>query len=163
VANPDPASTAPKPAVPLPSTTRACNSYLPDTSTLDRYLWAVQWFVANGFYVLVDYHPMGLDNASYKTATFVSSWQWLWSALSCLPNFESQLKGRVFLDLLNEPDSMGQRWEATTLQGRQVPGGWQGLGGPGLSSPCDVLWPPCSTQLALCVQAMVPGASWAST
>ncbi len=32
---------------------KACNGYLPDSSTLDRYLWTIQWFVANNFYVLV--------------------------------------------------------------------------------------------------------------
>lgn len=32
-----------------------------DTSTMDRYLWTVQWFAANGMYVLIDYHPMGLE------------------------------------------------------------------------------------------------------
>jgi hypothetical protein len=34
-----------------------CNDYLPASSVLDRYLWAVEYFVSNGFYVLVDYHP----------------------------------------------------------------------------------------------------------
>ena len=35
-----------------------CNGYLPTgTSTLSRYLWVVQYLVANGFYVVFDYHP----------------------------------------------------------------------------------------------------------
>jgi hypothetical protein len=36
-----------------------CDLLLPaDSSTIDRYLWTVQWFAANGYYVLIDYHPM---------------------------------------------------------------------------------------------------------
>jgi hypothetical protein len=35
-----------------------CNGYLPSgTMTLSRYLWVVQYLVANGFYVVLDYHP----------------------------------------------------------------------------------------------------------
>jgi len=48
----------PVPPVPLPPAggdTR-CNTYLPWTSTLDRFLWVVQWFAANGFYVVLDDH-----------------------------------------------------------------------------------------------------------
>lgn len=53
----------PAPPVPLPDVSKpgSCNLYIPpaDTgSTMDRYLWTVQWLVANGWYVLIDYHPM---------------------------------------------------------------------------------------------------------
>jgi len=38
----------PKSFVPLPKRPPGqCNTYLPNTSTLDRYLWTIQWFVAN--------------------------------------------------------------------------------------------------------------------
>lgn len=105
---------APVPPVPLPPAggdDLRCNSYLPSTSTLDRFLWVVQWFAANGFYVLLDYHPMGLEYTSYDTRDFVGNWTQVWRAVTCLPNFQQDLKGRIFLDLLNEPDSIGQRWE----------------------------------------------------
>ena len=66
---------------------------------------------------------MGLDDSSYNTISFVDSWKWLWSALSCLDNFEQDIKGRLFLDLMNEPDSMGQRWEvADNRKAGRVPG-----------------------------------------
>jgi hypothetical protein len=39
--------------------------------------------------------------------SFARKWRGLWSAFTCLPNFSSDLKGRIFLDLLNEPDEYG--------------------------------------------------------
>jgi len=139
---------APVPPVPLP---RAggddvrCNSYLPSSSTLDRLLWVVQWFAANGFYVLLDYHPMGLEYTSYDTRGFVGNWTTLWRAVSCLPDFQADLRGRVFLDLLNEPDSIGQRWEAQQAPPGGHPGPAAGLADLYLTA-MDALW------------AMTPGA-----
>lgn len=31
----------------------------------------------------------------------------------CLPNFQADLANRVFVDVMNEPDSMGIRWESS--------------------------------------------------
>lgn len=33
------------------------------------------------------------------------------SRVLAMPNFEADIKGRVFVDVMNEPDSMGIRWE----------------------------------------------------
>lgn len=107
----------PNPTISLPNMSQGCNSYIPDSSTMDRYLWVIQWFIANGYYVLVDFHPMGLEQTSYDVNNFVNSWKWVWSTLACLPNFDDDMKGRVFLDLLNEPDSMNHRWERTHIPG----------------------------------------------
>jgi hypothetical protein len=63
-------------------------------------------------YVLVDYHPMGYEATSYSAPEFVESWKWIWSSVVGLDNYHAHLKGRVFVDILNEPDSQGQRWEA---------------------------------------------------
>ena len=63
-------------------------------------------------YVLVDYHPMGHEATSYSAPEFVENWKWVWSSIVGMDNYHSHIKGRVFLDLLNEPDSQGQRWEA---------------------------------------------------
>ena len=35
----------------------------------------------------------------------------VWSKFACLPHFEEDFKGRVFVDILNEPDSQGQGWQ----------------------------------------------------
>jgi len=42
----------------------------------------------------------------------------LWTALTCLPNYKSDLKSRVMLDLLNEPDEYNLGW-AGGRQGRK--------------------------------------------
>lgn len=35
----------------------------------------------------------------------------MWSKLACLPNFYEDMKGRLFIDILNEPDSQRQGWQ----------------------------------------------------
>jgi hypothetical protein len=65
-ADPNPPSAAelqgaPKPKVPLFDTSvpGSCNHYIPwGGSTMERFLWHIQWLVASGWYVLIDYHPM---------------------------------------------------------------------------------------------------------
>jgi hypothetical protein len=44
---------------------------------------------------------------------FVDKWTDLWRQVACLPNFDADLANRVFVDVMNEPDSMGVRWEAS--------------------------------------------------
>lgn len=97
---------------PLPSPNSSkCNSYIPNTkTTLERFLWVTTHFVRNGFYVVLDYHPMGVENIPYNTQEFVKRWKSLWNSFRSLPNFHSELKGRILLDLMNEPDSMRIKW-----------------------------------------------------
>jgi hypothetical protein len=71
----------------------------------------VQEFVALGLYVILDYQPMGLEQHPYNLNQFVGSWLALWKQVTCLPNFDSDLAGRVLVDVMNEPDSMNIRWE----------------------------------------------------
>lgn len=108
----------PTPPVALPDVSKAgsCNTYIPPTPgnkalAIDRYLWTVQWFIANGFYVVIDWHPMGMEQTSYVVDDFVREWKKVWEAVACLPNFESDLKGRLLVDLANEPDSQWQGWQ----------------------------------------------------
>jgi len=101
-----------------------CNWYLPDASSLDRYLWSLQWFVANGYYVLAEFQPAADDPTSRNEEAFVDAWRWLWRSIACLPNFKSDLEGRVFVSLLGRPDAAGYRWEAVGGEdGASLPGG----------------------------------------
>jgi aryl-phospho-beta-D-glucosidase BglC (GH1 family) len=105
-------ATLPAPRAPLPGTVNGmCNTYLPFSSVLDRYLWVIQKVISEGMYVLIDYHPMGLEATVYNTPAFVNNWKAVWRAVTNLPNFDADIKGRIFIDILNEPDSMGLRWE----------------------------------------------------
>jgi hypothetical protein len=89
-----------------------CNSYLPMTKNEDRLLYVVQQFINMGLYVVLDYQPMGTEQHAYNLSQFVSSWTALWKRVMCLPNFSSDVAGRILVDVMNEPDSMGVRWEA---------------------------------------------------
>lgn len=98
--------------VPLPDTsTGHANTYLPEGSTLERLLWAIQHLVAAGMYVLVDYHPMFSEQVALDRQQYVERWAALWRAVTSLPGYAQDLCGRVLLDLLNEPDALGLRWE----------------------------------------------------
>jgi hypothetical protein len=63
-------------------------------------------------YVLVDYHPNTLEWTSHSARDFINEWKWVWSSIVGMNNYHSHLKGRLFVDILNEPDFQGQRWEA---------------------------------------------------
>ncbi|WIA19208.1 hypothetical protein OEZ86_005581 [Tetradesmus obliquus] len=89
-----------------------CNTYLPQSSGWDRLLYATQTFISQGMYVVLDYQPMGLEQHAYDLNLFVDTWAQLWRQVSCLPNFQRDLANRVFVDVMNEPDSMNIRWEA---------------------------------------------------
>jgi hypothetical protein len=55
-----------------------CNAYVPNTgNVLSQYLWVVQHFVASGFYVVLDYHPHGIELEPGVLETeqnFASAW-----------------------------------------------------------------------------------------
>lgn len=50
-----------------------CVSLLPNTTTLDRYLWSLQWFIANGLYVIISESPTTAPAASDTIITNSSS------------------------------------------------------------------------------------------
>lgn len=49
-----------------------------------------------------------MEQTSYVVDDFVREWKKVWEAVACLPNFESDIKGRLLVDLSNEPDSQWQ-------------------------------------------------------
>lgn len=65
-------------------------------------------------YVVVDYHTHDQEVPIQSVPAFVNAWNRLWGGLSCLPNWGTDLKGRVLLDLLNEPGGDVQRTHART-------------------------------------------------
>ncbi|CAL8466352.1 g5888 [Coccomyxa elongata] len=110
----------PLPSV-LPSYSAAqsgfCNVYIPNVSTLSRFLWVVEYFVSAGFYVIPAYHPAdySVDNTVVSTpGIFLRNWANLWAAITELPLFNTTLQGRVLLDLISEPDIFGLEWASTT-------------------------------------------------
>lgn len=77
------------------SITHALNAY--------RHVLPMQWFAV----------AQGLEDHAYDVTRFVDAWAALWKQVSCLPNFQRDIANRVFVDIMNEPDSMEIRWEAS--------------------------------------------------
>lgn len=72
----------------------------------------------------IDYHPH-LTELQYLSDpdTFARKWYGLWTAITCLPNYLSDLKGRLLLDLLNEPDEYNLGWSGGRQNRRFKPQG----------------------------------------
>ncbi len=86
------------------------NSYLPNDTTFNRFLWVVNFFAKNGFYVLIDNH-LREDQTVLQQGknAWVQDWVKLVTAISQDP----VSKGKLIIDILNEPDNFGIRWEAS--------------------------------------------------
>lgn len=84
------------------------NDYLPGDSTFNRFLWVVNFFAKNGFYVLIDNHLREDQTALEDQQKWVEQWVILATAIAQDPIAKEQ----VMFDLLNEPDNFGIRWEA---------------------------------------------------
>ena len=76
-----------------------------------------------------------MEQTSYVVDDFVREWKKVWEAVACLPNFESDLKGRLLVDLANEPDS---QWQVRRGRaGRGSTAFWAG------AARHDGAWPTC--------------------
>ena len=126
------------PEVPTPAgaTKSLCNAPLARTRTVrDRFHYVVAELVAQGFAVMVDYHP-GLRIATSEVALDdLPGWVDAWEAtLSRLLAAVPGVRGRLLVDLINEPDAYNIRWEAAN-------------GNPGLTDlylrALDRLYPAC--------------------
>lgn len=96
------------PLVP-PGPGRVCNSYLP-RDTLGRLLYTMEVFARNGFYVVLDYHPMGKEGYAHNVGEVARRWAWLARKIKEAKIYDGLLRGRVVYDIMNEPDSMGKGW-----------------------------------------------------
>lgn len=101
------ATNAPPPKSPAPVISGVCNSYLPSNTIIDRYLYVVRYFAANGFYVIVDNH-LNVDPTAINNPQL---WVDYWRRLAQLIAQDSQTAPYIILEILNEPDSYGIRWE----------------------------------------------------
>lgn len=93
----------------------------------------------------------GLENHAYDVNLFVESWIKLWQQVSCLPRFHSDLANRIFVDVMNEPDSMNIMWEPSN--GR--PGAHQLYLGT-----ADALWRMTPNKMLFMFEGRVCGGSY---
>lgn len=67
-------------------------------NTYTRLMWTLQVFVSQGMYVILDYQPMHTEPQAYNVNEFVCKWRVLMSYVMALPNFQNDLKDRIFVD-----------------------------------------------------------------
>ena len=98
----------PQRASPAAQTPGVCNDYLPSDTTIDRFVWVVQYFTANGFYVLLD-NQLNLD-----TTVLDNYQQWIkwWPDLVSRISEDGVASQMIMVDILNEPDCQELQWEA---------------------------------------------------
>ncbi|BDA48966.1 probable major extracellular endoglucanase at N-terminal half [Coccomyxa sp. Obi] len=104
-----PSRSLPQWTTPPASVPGACNAYLPEDSTLNRFMWTVDYFTSQGFYIILD-NQFNLDQtATQDTQKWLNRWLDLMTQLSTkYPDATS----RVICDVLNEPDFGNLLWEA---------------------------------------------------
>lgn len=102
-------ATIPPMVAPPPRQPGFSNEYLPNDSTFNRYVWVVNFFAKNGFYVLIDNHLREDQTALENPQQWVQDWVQLVTAISQDPVSREKL----MIDILNEPDNYGIRWEAS--------------------------------------------------
>ena len=69
---PDDVRVPPLPSPPPPGA--LCNAYLPSDSTLQRFLWVVSFYAANGFYVVLDNHWRDDDTVLAGSGAWAALW-----------------------------------------------------------------------------------------
>ncbi len=102
-------TTIPPMTSPPPRQSGLSNDYLPNDSTLHRFLWVINFFAQNGFYVLIDNHLREDQTVLENPQQWVQYWIQLATAISQDP----VSRERIMIDILNEPDNFGIRWEAS--------------------------------------------------
>ena len=96
------------PVTPIRQTGR-CNDYVPSDSTLNRFVWLVQFLAHNGFYVVLT-NDLHNDNTALASP---AAWMGAWATLvSQLTQNDEAVAQHLLLDLLHEPDSDSLTWSA---------------------------------------------------
>ena len=95
------------PTLTHPSGETYANQYLPANSVMSRFIYVINFFAKNGFYVLVDNHTE--DNSiTGNQATWTANWKTL--ASNIVNGMPSSSSNMVMYDLRNEPDAIGYNW-----------------------------------------------------
>jgi hypothetical protein len=102
-----PGTTIPLMVAPPTRTAGICDNYFPNDTTLNRFLWVVNFFAKNGFFVLIDNHSED-QTVLQNPQQWVQDWVRLVTAISQDP----VSKRMLMIDILNEPDHASIRWEA---------------------------------------------------
>ncbi|BDA41274.1 probable endoglucanase E1 [Coccomyxa sp. Obi] len=87
-----------------------CNEVLPNTNVYARFIYFIRYLAANGFNIIIDNH-FNVDTLAMDNPTqWVKAWAQLLTDIVADPASQQ----RVMVDILNEPDSRGLKWQGTT-------------------------------------------------
>ena len=100
-------SKAPKLPNPPKRQSGQCNGYIEGNTVREQLLWTTKFYVDQGFYVLLDNHYREDKTAEEDQ----KGWESAWASLAKDVLGQPEMVGRVFFDLLNEPEQYGQMWE----------------------------------------------------
>jgi len=96
-----------------------CNADLPNNRTYDRFVWMVNYYVSQGFYVNLDFHSnMNQDVGANRNESFANQTAWInnWATLLKDLVKTPANKGKILVDLINEPDGYNLTWEGIPNQ-----------------------------------------------
>jgi hypothetical protein len=88
-----------------------CSAYVPHgrgVTVAHRLAWAADYFVRNGFFVILDYQLNTDASAIEDTGRWVKQWADL---ATLLTTRYPRTAGRMLLDIMNEPDAAGLAWQ----------------------------------------------------
>lgn len=86
---------------PLTSPPGLCNTYIPNGSTLDRFVWFLRYLSHQGFYVAIVHQANSDTIFKNSPAQWLRSWRWLMEALQ---SGAPEIFPRLIIDPVNEPE-----------------------------------------------------------
>lgn len=86
---------------PLRSPPGVCNAFLPGSSTLNRFLWFLQYVSRQGFYIVIVNQANEDFIFKYSPQQWLLSWRWLMEAIQ--QNIP-EVFPRLIVDPVNEPE-----------------------------------------------------------
>lgn len=98
--------------LPSPNSNK-CNTYYETKTTVDRLYKTIYTLVHNGLIVVLDYHPMGREGYARQPDVVAAKWKDLITKIMNKPT-SNILRGKLYIDIMNEPDSMGLGWNHMT-------------------------------------------------
>ncbi len=95
------------PSLAQPSGQTYSNQYLPNSTVMNRFLYVIDFFAKNGFYVLIDNHTE--DGSISDSTNWINNWKVV--AANIATNLSKTSNNMVMYDIRNEPDAIGYKWD----------------------------------------------------
>lgn len=87
--------------LPLLSPPGLCNTYIPNQSTLDRFVWFIKYLSRQGFYVAIVHQANSDMIFKNSPSQWLRSWRWL---METLQHDAPEIFPKLIIDPVNEPE-----------------------------------------------------------